>query len=217
MMKTKGIRALFALILAGVCLLPALAGAEIVGRTYDGYIHRYTADNGQEIYFVSLLEEALVSYDDVNFDGHPDLAVVTAQGASNTFYEFYLWNGAGYEYAERETRDIVNYELAGGKYLVSRSNDGSAGALFHAQVCVWDGPVLKTIRTMAAEEETAIVWEGRIRTETMNLDRLHVVLWETDGLAGAAEVLWEKTWEPFPETPDAFEEMNTRLWMGLAD
>ncbi len=217
MMKTKGIRALFALIMAGVCLLPAFAGAEIAGRTYDGYIHRYTADNGQEIYFVSLLEEPPVRYDDVNFDGHPDLAVVTAQGASNTFYEFYLWNGSGYEYAERQTRDIVNYELAGGKYLVSRSNDGSAGALFHTQICVWDGPVLKTVRTMAAEEERVIVWEGRIRTETMNLDRLHVVLWETDGLAGAAELLWEKTWEPFPETPDAFEEMNTRLWMGLAD
>ena len=28
-------------------------GAEVVGRTADGYIHRYTADNGQEIYFAS--------------------------------------------------------------------------------------------------------------------------------------------------------------------
>ena len=185
--------------------------------TAEGYIHRYTADNGQEIYFASSEREALVSYDDVNFDEHPDLAVVTALGASNAFYEFYLWNGSEYEYAERWTSDIINYELVDGKYLVSRSNDGNAGALFHAQICVWDGNVLKVIRTMVSEEETCTVWEGRIMTETMNLDRLHVIVREMDGLAGASTVLWEKTYESLPEAPGVFEEMNAHLWDGLRD
>ncbi len=67
-----------------VLALPCAGGAEVVGRTADGYIHRYTADNGQEIYFASTAEETLVDTDqDVNFDGHPDLAVVTVLGASN--------------------------------------------------------------------------------------------------------------------------------------
>ena len=208
-----------ACILAAVLLLamPCIAGAEIVGRCTDGYIHRYTADNGQEIYFVSTEEQPFVSYDDVNFDGHPDLAVVTVLGASNAWHEFYLWNGSGYEYAELDAGDIINYELADGRYVVSRSNDGNAGLLFHAQICVWEGNTLKVIRTMVSEEETSIVWEGKIGTQTTNLDRLHVVVWEVDGLAGAAEVLWEKTYEPLPEEPGALEEMNAQLWRGLRD
>ncbi|MBQ9325865.1 MAG: hypothetical protein IJ246_08845 [Clostridia bacterium] len=213
-MKVKGFILLSAIFMITMCLA-ITASAEIVGKTADGYIHRYMADNGQEIYFVSIEEEALVKYDDVNFDGHPDLTMVTALGASNAYYEFYLWNGSEYEYAEHWTDDIINYELVDGQYLVSRSNDGSAGALFHAEICVWDGNVLKSIRTMVAEEETSIVWEGNIETQTTNFDRLHVTVWEADSLAGEATVLWEKTYEPFPENPAVFDEMEAHLWEGL--
>ena len=214
-MRFQRILLLLALVL--ILALPCVAGAEVVGRTAEGYIHRYTADNGQEIYFVSLEEEPLVRYDDVNFDGHPDLAVIVALGASNVRYEFYLWDDSEYVYAERWTGDIVNYELVDGKYLVSRRADGSAGLLFHAEICAWDGPVLKTIRRMVSEEEMSITWEGRVRTETLDLDRLHVTLWETEGLAGAAEVLWEKTYAPLPEDPAFFEEVDAHLWEGLRE
>ncbi len=207
------------LLAAALLLTLALCGAasaEVVGRTGEGYIHRYTADNGQDIYFVSTSEEPLVETGvDVNFDGHADLAVVTALGASNAFYEFYLWNNGTYEYAVRETDEIVNYTLMDGKYLVSRSNDGQAGMLFHAQVCVWDGNVLKLVRAMTSEEESIIDWEGRVMTQTMNLDRLHVTLWAMEGMVGEAEVLWEKTYEPFPEDASAFDEMNEHLMEGL--
>ena len=213
-MKVKGFILLSAIFMITMCLA-ITASAEIVGKTADGYIHRYMADNGQEIYFVSIEEEALVKYDDVNFDGHPDLTMVTALGASNAYYEFYLWNGSEYEYAEHWTDDIINYELVDGQYLVSRSNDGSAGALFHAEICVWDGNVLKSIRTRVAEDETSIVWEGNIETQTTNFDRLHVTVWEADSLAGEATVLWEKTYEPFPENPAVFDEMEAHLWEGL--
>ena len=205
--------ALMALLLA----LPCVAGAEIVGRTAEGYIHRYTADNGQEIYFVSLEEDAMVRYDDVNFDGHPDLAVTVALGASNARYEFYLWNGSEYAYAECWTGDIFNYALVDGKYLVSHRNDGRAGLLFCTEICVWEDNVLKTRRTMVSEEETDIQWEGRVMTQTTNLDRLHVILRETDGLAGAANVLWEKTYAPPSDDSGFFEEVNARLWEGLRD
>ncbi|MBQ8136697.1 MAG: hypothetical protein IJ174_04610 [Clostridia bacterium] len=214
-MKTKRFLILLAALL--IFALPCAGFAEVVGRTGDSYIHRYTADNGQDVYFVSLEEEEMVKYDDVNFDGHPDLAVITALGVSNAFYEFYLWNGSEYAYAERWTNDIVNYELVDGKYLVSRSDDGSAGALFHTQICVWDGNILKTIRTMVSEEEMTIDWEGRIRTEVLNMDRVQVVLRAVDGLVGASEILWEKTYEPFPDDPAAFAEMEARLWEGLRE
>ncbi len=214
-MKVKGFIFLSVIFMITMCLA-ITASAEIVGRTADGYINRYTADNGQEIYFVSNTEEPLVETDkDVNFDGHPDLAVVTVLGVSNAYYEFYLWNGSEYEYAERWTGDIVNYTLADERYLVSRSNDGNAGALFHAEICVWDGNILKSIRTMVSEEETSIVWKNRIGTQTTNLDRLHVTVWEADSLAGEATVLWEKTYEPFPEDSGAFDEMEAHLWDGL--
>ena len=198
-----------------VLALPNAAGAEVMGRTEDGYIHRFTADNGQEIYFVSLEEDAMVRYDDINFDGHPDLVAVVALGASNARYEFYLWNGSEYAYADRWTDDIVNYELVDGKYLVSRRDDGNAGMLFKTQICVWDGNVLKPLRTMVSEEETVIEWNGRIMTKTMNPDRLHVTLWEAEDPVGAAEVLWEKTYAPLPEGREFFEETEARLWEGL--
>ncbi len=215
-MNTRRISAL--LVIALLLALPFGSLAEVVGRTADGYIQRYTADNGQEIYFVSTTEEALVETDtDVNFDGHPDLAVVTTLGASNAWYEFYLWNGSEYEYAERWTGDIINYYLAGGKYLVSQSNDGSAGMLFHAEICVWDGNVLKTLRTMVSEEETVTDWVGNVMTTTVNLNRLHVVLRGTDATAEDSDILWEKTYEPFPEDASVFEEINAHLWEGLTD
>lgn len=205
------------LLVALIFALPCLAHAEIVGRTSDSYIHRYTADNGQDIYFVSNTEEPCVEYDDVNFDGHPDLAVVTTMGASNTWYEFYLWNGSEYAYAERWTSDIINYYLVNGKYLVSMSNDGNAGVLCHAQICAWDGNVLKPVRTMVSEEETNIVWENRTMTETINLDRLHVVVRALTSIEGSADVLWEKTYDPMPEDQNVLDEMNTHLWQGLLD
>lgn len=210
-------RVLLLLAMVMILALPCMAGAEIVGRTADGYIHRYTADNGQEIYFVSLEKEPMIKYEDVNFDGHPDLALIVALGVSNARYEFYLWKGSKYEYAERWTEDIVNYELVDGKYLVSHRDDGSAGLLFRTEICAWEGNVLKTLRTMVSEEETDIQWEGRIMTKTTNLDRLHVTLWETDGLAGAAEVLWDKTYAPLPDEPAFFEEVESHLWDGLTD
>ncbi len=216
-MKRKFTAGLLAALMALMSLLPAAGGAEIVGRTADGYIHRYVADNGQEIFFASGTEEALVETGtDVNFDGHPDLAVVTILGASNAWYEFYLWEDGRYVYAERETDDIINYSLMDGKYLVSWSNDGNAGMLFHAQICRWDGNVLKTVRTMTSEEETVTLWEGDTMTTTVHLDRLHVTVREA-AAEGEQVILWEKTYAPLPEDPAAFDEMDAHFKEGLAD
>ena len=84
-MKLRIITALCAAFALMMCL-GVTASAEIVGKTADGWIHRYIADNGQEIYFVSTGEEALVETDaDVNFDGHPDLEVTFVTEAGRDF------------------------------------------------------------------------------------------------------------------------------------
>ena len=51
--------------------------------------------------------------------------------------------------------------------------------------------------------------------QTLNLDLLHVIIRETDGLVGAADVLWDKTYEPFPKDSGFMEEIETCLWEGL--
>jgi hypothetical protein len=197
-------------------LISCAAKAEIVGKTADGFIHRYIASNGQEIYFVSTGQEALVNIDtDVNFDGYPDLTVVTNRGASNFFYEFFLWNGKEYEYAEYKTDDIVNFYPAYGKYIVSERNDGSAGALFKTQICIWDGNILKAVRTMVSEEETVADLKDNIFITTTYLDKLHVRLWEENPSLGEAVIIWEKTYDSFPENQEDFYEMQTQLWNGL--
>ena len=89
------------LLLALLLCLPA--AAEIVGTTpQDEYIHRYVAPNGQEIYYVSHEDEwATVQQQDVNFDGHDDLVFLITQGASNGFFEFYVWDDGQYVLAGR--------------------------------------------------------------------------------------------------------------------
>lgn len=65
---------------------------EIVGRTSDGqHIHAYQAENGQTLYFSAVAEELNMLYEDVNFDGHPDLVFFTFMGASNAYCEFFVW------------------------------------------------------------------------------------------------------------------------------
>lgn len=204
----------FSMIIALLLTMAGVANAEIVGRTSDDYIHRYIADNGQEIYFVSTSEEEYVEIQDVNFDGHPDLAIVTALGASNAYYEFYLWNGTSYEYAERQTDDIINYALVDDRYLVSKSNDGSAGALFHAQICVWDGNMLKTIRTMVSEEESITDFNEDSIVTTVYWNRIHVSVMEADPALGEAIVIWEKSYDSIPDEA-FFNEMESRLWDGI--
>ncbi len=192
------------------------ACADVVGRTQDGYIHRYTAENGQDIFFVSTEENPQILTDtDVNFDGHPDLAIVTSMGVSNTFYTFYLWDGSKYVYPQCMTDGIANYELVDGKYVVSHSNDGWAGALFKDQICVWKGSALEALRTMVSEEETVTEVDGSVTRTTTNSERLHVTLWETDKESGEQHVLWERTYDPVPEDDASYEEMTQKLWEGL--
>lgn len=196
---------------AALCLLCAGALADIAGSTHDGYIHRYTAPNGQELYFVSSEEEPIITFDDVNGDGAEDIAVMTAMGASNAYYDFFLNVGGSYEYASSSFGSAVNYTLTDDGYLLSWANNGSAGALFEARLCRWEGTELRAVRTMTGTDEQSYTFENGILTETTDTNRWHVTVY---GEGGGA-VIWEAGYDGIPENAAEFDAALSHLRDGL--
>lgn len=185
-------------------VLPAAAGAEVVGTTGmygDELIHRITAPNGQEIYFVSLESEPSITYADVNFDGAEDLVVLTSLGASNARFAFYIWDGAQYvraTWTEGEDGGIPNYELFPESGLIqAQVNEGSAGLLHHKWLYRWEGTSL--VCTRLAEGVTE---EGNFVLRVMD---------ETQG------VVWMQSFYSIEN--DAIKELleaeEEALWAGL--
>ncbi len=164
-------------------LLPAAAPAEVVGREGmygDEYIHRIEAPNGQALYYLSKEEEAFVSYRDVNFDGMEDIVVISSQGASNTWFLFFVWDGENYVRAGWDAGDdtgLPNYELLAGDGLVLAScNDGWAGGLHHRWLYRWEGTDLRLVRSAVSEEYQEMAVDGQtgaVVTTTYN-DRMSV-------------------------------------------
>ena len=63
---------------------------QAVGVSGDEFIWRFQADNGQNIYFTSREAEPFIQYQDINFDGIPDLTILTTRGASNFFSKLFI-------------------------------------------------------------------------------------------------------------------------------
>ncbi|NLD83370.1 MAG: hypothetical protein GX637_04320 [Clostridiales bacterium] len=203
-----------------LCLMFALslpASAEIVGRTQDEYIHRLSAPNGQEVYFTSTMEEPFIEYQDVNFDGEEDLAVVTALGASNAYYEFFVMTEGQYVPADHPYA-LINYTLDDRGYVLSWGSNGMAGALFEAHLYRWDGTEMIPVRTLVSREVEETDWQEDHYTVTTYLDRFHVTLTEAEyeeGVLLDESVLWETEFADDDDAPDAFDEIHARLWQGL--
>ena len=207
-------------------LLPAAAPAEVVGRDGmygDRYIHRIEAPNGQALYYLSKEEEAFVTCRDVNFDGMEDIVVISAQGASNTWFLFFVWDGENYVRAGWDAGDdtgLPNYELLAGDGLVlASSNDGWVGGLHHRRLYRWEGTDLRLVRSAVSEmdQETAIdAQAGAVVTTTYN-DRMSVRVTEPDG-QGGYRVLWEGivTEEQAANDPQAFSQEEAAFWQGFS-
>lgn len=207
-------------------LLPAAAPAEVVGREGmygDEYIHRIEAPNGQALYYLSKEEEAFVSYRDVNFDGMEDIVVISSQGASNTWFLFFVWDGENYVRAGWDAGDdtgLPNYELLAGDGLVLAScNDGWAGGLHHRWLYRWEGTDLRLVRSAVSEEYQEMAVDGQtgaIVTTTYN-DRMSVCVIEP-GDEGGQRVLWEGivTQEQAASDPQAFAQEEAAFWQGIS-
>lgn len=207
-------------------LLPAAALAEVVGREGmygDEYIHRIEAPNGQALYYLSKEEEAFVTYRDVNFDGMEDIVVISVQGASNTWFLFFVWDGENYVRAGWDAGDdtgLPNYELLAGDGLVLAScNDGWAGGLHHRWLYRWEGTDLRLVRSAVSEEYQEMAVDGQtgaVVTTTYN-DRMSVCVIEP-GDEGGQRVLWEGivTQEQAASDPQAFSQEEAAFWQGFS-
>ena len=207
-------------------LLPAAAPAEVVGRDGmygDRYIHRIEAPNGQALYYLSKEEEAFVTCRDVNFDGMEDIVVISAQGASNTWFLFFVWDGENYVRAGWDAGDdtgLPNYELLAGDGLVlASSNDGWAGGLHHRRLYRWEGTDLRLVRSAVSEEYHQMAVDGQagaVVTTTYH-DRMSVRVTEPDG-QGGYRVLWEGvvTEEQAANDPQAFSQEEAAFWQGFS-
>lgn len=207
-------------------LLPAAAPAEVVGREGmygDEYIHRIEAPNGQALYYLSKEEEAFLTYRDVNFDGMEDIVVISSQGASNTWFLFFVWDGENYVRAGWDAGDdtgLPNYELLAGDGLVLAScNDGWAGGLHHRWLYRWEGTDLRLVRSAVSEEYQEMAVDGQtgaVVTTTYN-DRMSVCVIEP-GDEGGQRVLWEGivTQEQAASDPQAFAQEEAAFWQGIS-
>ena len=206
-------------------LLCMPAAAEIVGTTPQSeYIHRYTAPNGQEIYYVSREDEyAIVREEDVNFDGHNDLVMLTTQGASNAFYEFFVWDDGQYVLAGRNQLDelgIGNYALdPQNGYVISHYSNGWAGLLHEKHIFRWEGNDLKLVRYAISQEQRTGIFEGDLFIDITNNDLVHVRVFECQ--YGEDERTDEVIFERIVSRTEGFdeqallEEESAALWNGL--
>lgn len=217
---TKWLAVAFALV-----TLAAPAAAQIVGQPpQDDYIHRYTAPNGQEIYYVSREDEwATVQEKDVNFDGHDDLVFLITLGASNGFFEFYVWDDGQYVLAGRNAlhdNGLPNFELLPEHGLVVTYHQmGWAGLLHEKHIFRWEGNDLRLVRYAVAEEQTTAIYEGDAYVTITNNNLLHVRVFDCQYGDGERtdNVIFEKT-VSLGESLDEqalLEEESAALWNEL--
>lgn len=235
-MKHWNIRKMLSL-LAALCLLAGFSCAaaaegkasgsvEKLTVAADQAIYRYTASNGQELYFVAdAMEEPVVQMEDVNFDGTDDVVITTRMGASNAYDDFYVWDGQQYVYATPDGLSgsgLANYGLDADRgYVWTQANNGMAGLECEYGVYRWQGTELAPVRVLRAETSSrwqdspdgsysfAIVYDNRILRATV-----------TDYPDGVYEgrVIWEKEFELEAEDFDGaevWEEMRGALTAGL--
>ncbi len=207
----KAVALLFLLCL----ILPAQA--DIVGVTSAGEnIHAYTADNGQIIYFTALETEPFIQKADVNFDGADDLIVCVSAGASNGFFEFFVWNGENYVHAAHDGLGygICNYQLYPDKELVlSCANNGFAGALHEWCLFRWSGTDLKLIRRAVSDMDSEYIWYDDGYALRSYDNRLRVTVRALNEQSGEWETLMEESVSLQDENWYTREE--NILWQGL--
>lgn len=213
------------LCLLSALLLAAPAAGEIVSKTpQQAYIHRYIAPNAQEIYYVSREKEwATVRQEDVNFDGHDDLVFLITLGASNGFFEFWVFDGTQYVLAGRNalTDDgMPNYALHEEQGLVSTYHQmGWAGLLHEAHIFRWEGNDLRLVRYAVSENHRSSVFEGDVFVTIENNDLVHMRVFECR--YGEDERTDEVIYERIVSRKEGFDEqallqeMRQALWKGL--
>lgn len=136
-------------------------------------------------------EYPVLDLQDVNFDGHEDLVVITAAGASNTMYTFFLWDEAAGAFSKDAVGSVWNYQLYPAQGLVqSYGVSGFAGLLHEIKVYGWEDGQLRLLRSSVWDTltETQIQTVGDHTQWTEHHDDSVLVETYTDYVNGAEQV-----------------------------
>ncbi|MBR4068491.1 MAG: hypothetical protein IKK08_07695 [Clostridia bacterium] len=147
----------------------------------DGIFRLIAPDNGQTLFFTSMEEYPSVYQEDVNFDGAMDLVVVTARGTSNEFCAFFVRTDATYEYVQvpQLENGLCSYVLYPQQKLVlSRSNNGAAGAYHETAVFRWEGNQLKILRRSCGEMAVDRYEQNGMMISASNPQLLLLTVWD---------------------------------------
>ena len=202
-----------------VTAAPAAVETNILGFTSQGnYIHAYAAPNGQYICFDAMEEYPYITEEDVNFDGRADLVVLVSMGASNAWYEFFVFDGTRYQHVEHPGSEygLPNYVLYPQQGLVgTHASNGSAGALHENCLYRWEGDQLKMIRRAVSEEyaETEFLSDRYVST-TWN-DRIRFRVYENSPETGEGTIVFDETVHTSQLDGDIFDREDAALWQGL--
>lgn len=164
---------------------PGIAHTEIVGRTAEGaYIHAFSAENGQTLYFDAWEEDVYMVRMEVNFDDVPDLAFTQSRGASNTYYNLFVCLDGKYQPVQVNGMEypLVNFGVDPERQLVvSHANNGNAGALHETRYFRWDGAELNLVLLSSAENYVETSYQDNRHTETHFYDmyRLRVECYDS--------------------------------------
>ena len=187
----------------------------------EEYIHQYIAPNGQALYFTAARQDPDISFEDVNFDGWDDIVIMTTSGASNAYYDFYVYDAAADEYCRvsvaGEENGWCNYSFYPEYGIVAtHANNGSAGANHEYRLYRWQGTKLDCIRTARSEVLTESTHSGSVFTMTTYTDKLHMTVrdhtlgdWD-DALVGEKIITMSED-----EYRAAYEEEMSALWQGV--
>lgn len=193
------------------------ARTQIVGTTAEGgYIHALDAGDGYTVYFVAAEEDPIVTREDVNFDGRADLVVTTVRGATNFYYEFFVWTGSGYVRAAYPgVEGIANYSLYPELgYVYSSANGGNAGSAYVDCIFRWDGTQLHLVRCARSEGLREYRSEGTAFVSVLHDRKLELNIY--DYTAGDGGVLiYSEIIDMNAMDAGKLEEMKQRLWTGL--
>ena len=183
-----------------------------MGSFREEKVCRYTAPNGQVLYFTTETETPFVRLEDVNFDGVEDIVIVTAVGATNAFYEFFVWDGSQYVWAEHWQMEygLCNYQLDPRGYVVCYGHNGLAGALFEEIIFCWEGTALRPLRRMVSEEKTEYAFNDDTYTLVTYNNVLSIRM--SDDRTNE-EWYAEATLEQF--TAGYYDTLQEVLWQGL--
>lgn len=207
-----------------LCLMLAFGAAAesdpiVVGRaSEDRNIFRYTADNGQEIYFAGRENDVFMRYEDVNFDGVKDIVITTIMGASNFYCEFFVRDGAQYVMASHPGAEngLCNYALFPEKRLVlSAQSNGFAGALYEKHLFRWEGSNLRLIRSAVSEEYVTTAFDNALYTTVTDSSQLHVTIRDFTKDAYEGETLFDCVMPLDAMTAEAYEAQAALLFDGL--